>query len=138
MSHKIVRSLFEARLAAWAKLQKPVLRIAYQNVVFKPADGETYLRAFSIPARTGSDDLAGEHRVYTGLFQITIVTPAGVGSGAGEGLAEDLSALFALNDRLTRGDFTVLVMTPIEPGPEQQEDTGYALPVSFQYRADTA
>ena len=137
MSHKIVRSLFEARLAVWAKLQKPVLRIAYQNVAFKPADDETYLRAFSIPARTGSDDLAGEHRVYTGLFQITIVTPAGIGSGAGEGLVEGLAALFTLNDRLSRGDFTVLVMTPVEPGPEQQEDTGYALPVSFQYRADT-
>ena len=66
MSHKIVRSLLEARLAAWAKLQKPVLRIAYQNVVFKPADGETYLRAFLIPAHTGSDDLAGEHR---GLYR---------------------------------------------------------------------
>ena len=137
MSHKIVRSLLEARLAAWAKLQKPALRIVFQNVAFKPVEGEIYLRAFSIPARTGSDDLAGEHRVYTGLFQITIVTPAGIGTGAGEGLAEDLAALFALNDRLSRGDFTVLVMTPVEPGPEQQEDTGYALPVSFQYRADT-
>ena len=137
MSHKIVRSLLEARLAAWAKLQKPALRIVFQNVAFKPVEGEIYLRAFSIPARTGSDDIAGKHRVYTGLFQITIVTPAGIGTGAGEGLAEDLAALFALNDRLSRGDLTVLVMTPVEPGPEQQEDTGYALPVSFQYRADT-
>ena len=136
MSHKIVRSLFEARLAAWAKLQKPVLRIAYQNVAFKPADGETYLRAFSIPARTGSDDLAGEHRVYTGLFQVTIVTPAGIGSGAGERLMDELADLFPVNHRLTRDGFNVLVMTPIEPRPEQQEDTSYSLPVSLQYRAD--
>ena len=137
MSHKIVRSLFEARLAAWAKMKKPMMRIAHQNVGFKPVDGEIYLRAFLMPARTGSDDLAGEHRIYTGIFQITIVTPAGVGSGAGEGLAEEISLLFALNDRLSHEDFTVLVMTPVELGPEQQEDTGFALPVSFQYRADT-
>ena len=137
MSHKIIRSLLEARLAAWAKLKSPVLRIAYQNVAFEPVEGETYLRAFSIPARTGSDDLAGEHRIYTGLFQITIVTPVGIGSGAGEVLAENLAVLFALNERLSRDNFTVLVMTPVEPGPVQQEDIGYALPVSFQYRADT-
>ena len=137
MSHKTIRSLFEARLADWAKLKKPALRIAFQNVSFTPAANETYLRAFLMPARTGSDDLAGQHRVYSGLFQITIVTPAGGGSGVGEGLAEELASFFPLNDRLSLGDLTVLVMSPIEPGPQQQEDTSYSLPVSFQYRADT-
>lgn len=137
MSHKTIRSLFEARLADWAKLKKPALRIAFQNVSFTPAANETYLRAFSMPAGTGSDDLAGQHRVYRGLFQITIVTPAGGGSGVGEGLAEELAALFPLNDRLSLGYLTVLVMSPVEPGPQQQEDTSCSLPVSFQYRADT-
>ena len=137
MSHKTIRSLFEARLADWAKLKKPALRIAFQNASFTPAANETYLRAFLMPAETGSDDLAGEHRVYSGLFQITIVTPAGGGSGAGEGLADELAALFPLNTRLSRDDLTVLVMTPVEPGPQQQEDTSFSLPVSFQYRADT-
>lgn len=137
MSHKTIRSLFEARLADWAILKKPALRIAFQNVSFTPAANETYLRAFLMPAGTGSDDLAGEHRVYSGLFQITIVTPAGGGSGAGEGLADELAALFPLNTRLSRDDLTVLVMAPVEPGPQQQEDTSFSLPVSFQYRADT-
>ena len=137
MSHKTIRSLFEARLADWAKLKKPALRIAYQNVSFTPATNETYLRAFLMPAGTASDDLAGQHRVYSGLFQITIVTPAGSGSGAGEGLAEELAALFPLNDRLNQEDLMVLVMSPVESGPQQQEETSYSLPVSFQYRADT-
>ena len=137
MSHKIVRSLFEARLAAWAKLQKPALRIAYQNVVFKPADGETYLRAFTLPAGTDSSDLAGDHREYLGLFQITIVTPVGIGPGAGEALADELATLFLLNGLLSKDEFSVMVMTPVEPGPTQQEDTAFGLPVSFRYRADT-
>jgi hypothetical protein len=137
MSHKIIRSLFEARLAAWAMTKVPALRISYQNVSFTPAANETYLRAFLLPAGTDSNDLAGAHRLYTGVFQITIVTPVGNGSGAAETLADEMAALYPLNDQLTKTGFTVQVMTPVEPGPEQQEDTAYALPVSFQYRADT-
>ena len=137
MSHKIIRSLFEARLAAWAITKAPALRISYPNVSFTPAANETYLRAFLLPAGTDSNDLAGAHRLYTGVFQITIVTPVGNGPGAAETLAEELAALYQLNDRLTKTGFTAQVMTPVEPGPEQQEDTAYALPVSFEYRADT-
>ncbi|WP_392889676.1 phage tail terminator-like protein [Pseudomonas migulae] len=137
MSHKIIRSLLEGRLKAWAAARSPALRIAYQNVVFSPAASETYLRAFLLPAGTNSNDLAGAHRLYTGLFQITIVAPAGGGTGAAESLADELAALFPLYDRLTKTGFSVQVMTPVEPGPEQQGDTAFALPVSFQYRADT-
>lgn len=137
MSHKIIRSLLEGRLKAWATAHSPALRIAYQNVSFTPAANETYLRAFTLPAGTDSNDLAGEHRLYTGVFQITIVTPVGGGPGAAETLADELAALYPLNDQLTKTSFTVRVMTPVEPGPEQQEDTAFALPVSFQYRADT-
>ncbi|MCE0464902.1 DUF4128 domain-containing protein [Pseudomonas uvaldensis] len=137
MSHKIIRSLLEARLKAWAAARTPALRIAYQNVPFTPNSGETYLRAFLLPAGTDSNDLAGAHRLYTGLFQITIVTPAGNGPAGAETIADELAVLYPLNYRLTRDGLTALVMTPVEPGPEQAEDTSFTLPVSFQYRADT-
>lgn len=137
MSHKIVRSLLEGRLKTWAAARIPVLRIAYQNVSFTPAANETYLRAFTLPAGTDSNDLAGAHRLYTGVFQVTIVTSVGTGPGAAETLADELVALYPLNDRLTKAGFTAQVVTPVEPGPEQQEDTVFALPLSFQYRADT-
>ncbi|MEA1029413.1 phage tail terminator-like protein [Pseudomonas sp. N-137] len=137
MSHKIIRSLLEARLKAWADARTPALRIAYQNVAFVPGDGETYLRAFLIPAGTDSNDLAGAHRLYTGVFQITIVTTSGNGPSASETIADELAALYPLNDRLVRNGITALIMTPVEPGPQLSEDTAFALPVSFQYRADT-
>lgn len=137
MSHKIIRSLLEGRLKTWADTRSPALRISYQNVDFSPTANETYLRAFLLPAGTNSNDLAGVHRLYTGLFQITIVTPSGGGTGAAEGLVDELAALFPLYDLLTKPGFSAQVMTPVEPGPEQQEDTAFALPVSFQYRADT-
>lgn len=137
MSHKIIRSLLEARLKAWADARTPALRVAYQNVAFTPNNGETYLRAFLLPAGTDSNDLAGAHRLYTGVFQITIVTPAGNGPAGAETIADELAALYPLNDRLVRNGLTALIMTPVEPGPELTEDTAFALPVSFQYRADT-
>jgi len=136
MSHKIIRSLLEGRLKTWAAARSPTLRIAYQNVAFTPTASETYLRAFLLPAGTSSNDLAGAHRLYTGVFQITIVTPSGGGSGAAEGLVDELAALFPLNDLLTKTGFVTQVMTPVEPGPMQQEDTVLTLPVSFQYRSD--
>lgn len=137
MSHKIIRSLLEARLKAWAAARTPALRIAYQNVAFTPSNDEIYLRAFLIPAGTDSNDLAGAHRLYTGVFQITIVTPTGNGPSGAETIADELAILYPLNDRLVRNGLTALIMTPVEPGPELTEDTAFALPVSFQYRADT-
>jgi hypothetical protein len=42
-----------------------------------PIAGETYLRAFSLPADTASNTLSGDHRLYTGVFQVNIVAPSG-------------------------------------------------------------
>lgn len=137
MSHRIVRSIFESRLKTWAAARTVPLRIAYQNVSFTPATGETYLRAFTLPGTTASNTLAGDHRLYTGLFQITIVSPSGNGPGTAETLMDELAVLFPLNASLTRDDFKVLVMTPLEPGPELQDDTTFSLPCRFEYRADT-
>jgi len=137
MSHSIIRVLFEGRLVKWAKAKSPALRVARQNDGFEPLVDESYFRAFTLPAAVDSLDLAGAHRLYTGVFQVTIVTPAGKSTFAGDSLADELAALFPLNDRLTKDGLTVQVMTPVEPGPHQQEDSASTIPVSFEYRADT-
>ncbi|TWI52982.1 uncharacterized protein DUF4128 [Pseudomonas duriflava] len=135
MSHRIIRSLLEARLAAWAKTKS--LRVAYQNQSFDPVDGETYLTTATLPALTDSLTLAGDHREYTGIFQVSVVTPAGKGAGAGEALADELSALYPLNDRLSKETFTVQLITPMAIAREIQGATDYTVPVSLTYRADT-
>jgi hypothetical protein len=135
MSHKVIRSLFEQRLAVWAAARN--LRVAYQGVTFEPTDDETYLAAFALPAGTNTNTLAGDHRGYTGVFQINVVTPAGNGTGDAEGLVDDLGDLFPAYLRLKQGDFEVLVLTPVEPGPPIQADNTLTVSASFQYRADT-
>lgn len=137
MSHATIRKIYEARLQAWAAARVPSLRIAYQGVKFDPQTGETYLAAFTLPASVDSQDLQGAHRLYLGIFQVSIVVPAGKGAGAAEAIADELAALFPLNLRLTRDGMTVMVYTPVEPGPGIPEANTYTVPVSFRYRSDT-
>jgi len=136
MSHQIIRRIYEQRLAAWAAPRG--LRIAYQGVAFEPSDGETYLRTFTLPAGTDTQTLEGTDRVYTGVLQISVVTPAGNGTGDAEGLIDDLDDLFPTYLRLQQGDFEVMVLTPVEPGPAIVDDTTLTVSASFQYRADRA
>jgi len=136
MSHKIIRQIYEARLAAWAAARVPALRIAYQGVPFTPTPAETYLAAFTLPAGTGSETLGGDHKVYTGVFQVSVVTPAGSGTGKAEGVVDELAALFPLNTRLTKSALTVMVLTPVAPGPEIEVDSNLTVSASFEYRAD--
>lgn len=137
MSHNIIASIYEARLIAWAGSLPDPLRVELENGVFLPEDGETYLRAFTLPADTASNTLGGDHRLYTGVFQVSIVTPSGKYSGAAGALADQIAALFPLYEWNTKGSLTVVTMTPLDQGPGISADTTYTVPVSFQYRSDT-
>lgn len=139
MSQSRIRQLLESRLKAWADARSPALRVAWENVDFTPADEETYLQAFLLPAPTVSGDLKGDHRSYTGIFQISVIVPKGNGAGAGEGVANEIATLFPVNLRLSIAspEFEVMVLTPMSIGAAQSEPDKYLLPVSAQYRADT-
>ena len=138
MSDKIIRSLFEGRLKTWATARVPALPSAYEDVsMTPPADGSPCLRAFLLPANTTSEDLEGKHTAYRGVFQVSIVTKAGIGRGTAEGIADEIAALFPNNLGLTKTTFTVYVRAPMSAGSPQQGDTTTALPLSIQYRADT-
>lgn len=137
MSTKLIRTLFETRLKNWAAARVPALRIHYEDTAFTPNANETYLRCFTLPARTGSEDLEGIHRIYTGIWQVSIVKPANGGAGAASGIAEELAALFPQNLQLTSGSFMVAVRQPMGPGPLIIDATTSTMPVSCNYRADT-
>lgn len=134
MYTKLIRTLYEQRLATWAATKS--LTVAWQNALFTAPAG-AYLRAFLLPADTDSQDLAGAHRAYTGVFQVSIVAPAGQGSVVAETLAAELDALFPNNLLLSSGAFGVQIVSPCSAGPAIQDGTRYTLPVWFRYRADT-
>ncbi|KAF1706289.1 phage tail terminator-like protein [Pseudoxanthomonas sacheonensis] len=138
MSNKRIRALYEGRLATWAAARSTPLRVSYQNQSFVPVTGQTYLRAILLPADTSSDDLQGAMRTYRGVFGVNVVAPINTGAGAAEGIADELAALFTMNARLTASGFTVQQVTPATQAPALQDASSYIVPVSFQYRADTA
>jgi hypothetical protein len=137
MSHAIIASIYEAKLIAWNAARPEKLKVVFENTAHTPAAGETYLRAFTIPGDTTSNTLGGDHRLFTGLFQVSIIAPAGTGKTKTNPIAEELIDLFPLYARDTKGLVTVVTMSPVDPGPGISGDSTYTVPVSFLYRADT-
>lgn len=134
MSHQIIQQLFEASLGRWA--QGEGLAIAYPNVQFDPA-GASYLCCFTLPADTASNDLAGEHELLTGVFQVSVVMPAGTGSNDAGRICQGLKQLYPIYGYLERDAFKVQVMSKPQRGPLIQGDSEATVPISISYRSDT-
>ena len=137
MSHNIIAAAFESRLLAWAKVRTKLLKVTAANEIYTPGAEETYLRAFTLPAPTASNTLSGDHRLYTGVFQVNIVTPSGKYRTEASGIVDELAALFPLNLRIPRAGLIALVMTPVAPGPGIPDGNTFTVSASFEYRADT-
>ncbi|WP_339506568.1 phage tail terminator-like protein [Pseudomonas sp. EA_15y_Pfl1_P102] len=137
MSHAIIASIYEAKLIAWNVARPDKLKIVFENTAYAPTEGETYLRAFTIPGDTASNTLGGDHRLYTGVFQVSIIAPAGTGKIKTNPITTELVDLFPLYARDTKGAVIVVTMSPVDPGPGITGDTTYTVPISFLYRADT-
>ncbi len=137
MSHAIIASIYEAKLITWNNARPEKLKIVFENTAYTPAADETYLRAFTLPGDTASNTLGGDHRLFTGVFQVSIIAPAGTGKTKTNPIAEELIDLFPLYARDTKRLVTVVTMSPVDPGPGTTGDSTYTVPVSFLYRADT-
>ena len=137
MSHKKCRQAYEDRLKTWAAARSPALLVAYENDPFTPTTGTTYLRAFCLPAETASQDLAGAHRGYVGVFQVSVVAPINTGGGAANAIADELAALFVNNARITISGLAVQQVSPASVAGALQDGAHYIVPVSWRYRADT-
>lgn len=137
MSHAIIASIYEAKLIAWNSARSEKLKIVFENMAYTPAAGETYLRAFTIPGDTASNTLGGEHRLYTGVFQVSIICPAGTGKAKANPIAAEIIALFPLYVRDVKNGFVVTPMTPVDVGPGITGHSTYTVPLSFSYRSDT-
>ena len=137
MSHAIIASIYETKLIAWNAGRPERLKIAFENMAYTPSAGETYLRAYTIPGDTASNTLGGDHRLFTGVFQVSIIAPAGIGKVQTNPLVAELTSLFPLYARDSKGELTVVTMSPVDLGPGITGDSTYTVPISFSYRSDT-
>lgn len=132
MSHALARQAIEIKLAAWAA-SRPI-RVANFEQQFAPGPDETYLRAFQLPAGTICRYLGGEAYEYSGIYQVSIVCPAGQPLGIAETLIDELSVLLHVDAELSHNGFEGLIVAPVEQGPTITEPTTYTVPASISYR----
>ena len=132
MSHARARQAIEIKLAAWAAARP--IRVANFEEGFEPQTNESYLRAYLLPAGTTCRYLGGEAYEYTGVYQVSIVCPAGQPLETAEALVNELSSLFRVDSALSRNGFEGLVTEPVDQGPTITESATYTVPASFTYR----
>lgn len=111
--------------------------VALENGVFTPPATGPYLKTQLFPAKTGSSTLAGDHKSYIGVYQVTIAVPAGEGTGNVTTIIDELQALFPLYQRVAYGSNIAVVMSPVSPMTAITQDGYFYTPTFFNYRSDT-
>lgn len=138
MTQARIRRAFETAIKAFADAQSPPLAIAFENVqTSQPDPNVAYLRTFLLPAETESGDVARVNRRWSGVFQVSLVMPAGKGPGPGEALLAALDSAFPLATPLSAGGLTVWIVQPISASPAIPEPDRSVIPCSLRYVADS-
>ncbi len=131
MSHARARQAIEIKLSAWAAARP--IRVAHMEEGFEAQPDETYLRAFLLPASTSCRYLGSEAYEYRGIYQVSIICPAGQAMGTAEAIIDELSGVFRIDTPLSRNGFEGMVVEPVEQGPTITEPSVYTIPTSFTY-----
>lgn len=132
MSHARARQAIEIKLMTWATAR--LIRVANFEEGFEAGAGETYLRAYLLPASTTCRYLGSDAYEYAGVYQVSIVCPAGQALAAAEELVDELSSVFRADSPLSRNGFEGLITEPVEQGQAITESASYTVPASFTYR----
>lgn len=94
MSIQSERSFLESKLDVWAKSKSPQVPVAYENMTFaKPTSG-AWVECFVIPSTTFNREVSAVHYTDVGTFQINVWTPAGIGMGSANNLADEIRGLY--------------------------------------------
>lgn len=154
MSNAIIRRLFTDQLiyqltpTTGDMLKYPVQQQGIMNGV-DPNTGEQiviepdkpHMVVHLMPLPTESDTLGGDHKMYTGIFQITCRAS---GTGDMNTILEDMTDLiqkaYPINFRFTENNFTVQVISPIKVTEARASRDGskwWEVHAYFDYRADT-
>ncbi len=132
MSQQVITQLLEARLSEWAEVKGQ--KVAFDNIAFSPSDG-IYLESHVMPATTTAIDLSRQAKVFRGVYQINVISPAGTGKSAGGLIAEQLIQLFPENQEISDGVLTCYINSVPSAFAGISSDTSYTIPVSMSYWA---
>lgn len=137
MSQARIRQTFETALYDNFSTVYDILPYSTKST---PNPNNITLRPRLLPSTTNTLTLSGDHKVFTGLFQVGVCTPLGMGVGAADEVIEALQALYPTDSEWTHPtdlSFEVQVISPISVLNSEAEDSFFYTPVRFSYRADT-
>jgi len=135
MSDSKIRKAFNDIVRGYATSRG--MPVELENGIFTPPATGSYLKTQLFPAKTGSNTLAGDHKSYIGVYQVTIVVPAGEGTGHVTAIIDELQTLFPLYQRVAYGSNIAVVMTPVSPMTGIPQGSYFYTPTFFNYRSDT-
>lgn len=138
MSRAAIRQALEGHLATLT----PAWPTAWENVTFTPTPGTPWQRAAVLFGETrplGMTAPSGEH--WTGIFHITIWTPAGTGPQAAEARAAvirgdkaaRIEGHFHRGLGLTAAGANVTILQPHERTPISSDPKWYGLPLLIPF-----
>ena len=129
-----IASALAARLGTWADAEG--ISVAWENVPFTPPANEMYLAVHDMPVTPRTIDLGLRCRIYSGVYQINVVTPAGTGRAEVVALARQVAALFPEGQELQGDGFTCWITSTPVIFRGIPTAVSYSIPVSLNYQAD--
>lgn len=128
-----IRSELESKLITFGSAQYPTIPVAVQNVSFTKPAGKPFLEIIFLASVTINPavDAAGERE--TGLMQINVCIPEGVGTKAANDLIASIKALYPVLPKTG----TVSIDQPPQIGTGFSRTDGYwVIPMTFKYRQE--
>jgi len=129
-----IAAALAARLGGWADAQS--IPVAWENVGFTPPASGIYLAAHDMPATPRTMDLGLQCRVFSGVYQINVVTPVGSGRSDAIALARQVAALFPEGQEVQGDGFTSWITSTPAIFRGIHTDVSYTVPVSLNYQAE--
>lgn len=137
MTDAVIQSAIEGRLKAWAQAQTPPISIAFQNTSYTPVTGQRYMRGFLMPANTLNPSQGGEHKHYHGMYQVSVYTAEGTGTGEASSITKAITELFKCPTTIPKNGLNVRInRTPATAQGMSDGDGFWMVPVTIWYSLD--
>jgi len=128
-----IRSELESKLITFGASQSPAIPVSVQNVPFTKPNGKAFLEIKFLASVTINPSVNADTERETGLMQINICIPEGVGTKAASDLITSVKALYPVVPKTG----TVSIEQPPQVGTGFSRDDGYwVIPLTFKYRQE--
>lgn len=106
--------------------------IVFQNQKYTPTEGTPYMQPFFLPAQPDPWVIGAATNFHTGIYQVTLMYPAGEGQGDINTQADIIIAAFNQTTKLTYSSIDTIIKSSGR-GNAKQDDGWYFMPVDIRW-----